>query len=132
MRRGKTRTLGALELMSTDLPEPDWKAFRQLRELALERFCERVLADVGRIAADAKRTSHARYLAVYELIQKRDDQIARAFNNPRRSVAVSQLATMMSLDLISQEEVQSFTPRTQSVIEALRQPIKRARANKSA
>jgi len=118
--------------MSTDFPESDWKAFRKLREVALERFCERILADVGRITSDAKRTSHARYLAAYELIQERDDQIARAFNSPRRSVAVSQLATMMSLDLIRQEELQSFTPRTQSVVEALRQPSRRARATKSA
>ena len=118
--------------MSADLPETDWKAFRKLREVALERLCERILAEVGRIASDTKRTPHTRYLAAYELIQERDDQIARAFNNPRRSVAVAQLAAMMSLDLISQEELQSFTPRTQSVVEALRQPMRRARASKSA
>jgi hypothetical protein len=118
--------------MTTDLPESDWKAFRKLREVALERFCERILAELGRITSDAKRTSHARYLFVYELIQERDDQIARAFNNPRRSVAVSQLAALMSLDLIGEEELQSFTPRTRSVVEALRQPVKRTRATKSA
>jgi len=106
--------------LPTGLPESDWKAFRKLREVALERFCERILAELGRITSGAKRTSHARYLAAYGLIQERDDQIARAFNNPRRSVAVSQLAMMVSLDLISQEELQSFTPRTQSVVEALR------------
>ncbi len=117
--------------MSTDLPESDWKAFRKLREVALERFCEQTLGEVGRITVDSKRTSHARYLAAYELIQERDDQIARAFNNPRRSAAVLQLATMMSLDLITHEELQSFTPRTQSVVEALRQSMRRSRARKS-
>ncbi len=90
------------------------------------------LADVSRITSDAERTSHARYLATYELIQERDDQMARAFNNPRRSVAVQQLALMMALDLITQRELQSFTPRTQSVLEALRQPPRRARGTKSA
>jgi hypothetical protein len=118
--------------MSSDLPESDWKAFRKLREVALERFCERILGEVGRIASDAKRTFHARYLAAYALIQERDDKIARAFNNPRRSVAAMQLAAMMSLDLISQEELQSFSPRTQGIVEALRQPMRRARAIKSA
>lgn len=118
--------------MSTDVPETDWKAFRKLREVALERLCERILAELGRITVDAKRTSHTRYLAAYELIQERDDQIARAFNNPRRSVALSQLALMMSLDLINQGELQSFTPRTQSIVKALRQPMKRARATKGA
>ena len=117
--------------MSTDLPESDWKAFRKLREVALERFSEQILAEVGRITSDEKRTSHARYLAAYELIQERDDQIARAFNNPRRSSAILQLATMTSLDLITQEELKSFTPRTQSVVAALRQPMSRARGRKS-
>jgi hypothetical protein len=118
--------------MSTDIPESDWKAFRKLREVALQRFCERILAEIGRIASDTERTSHARYLTAYGLIQERDHQIARAFNNPRRSVAVAQLATIMSLDLISQAELQSFSPRTQSVLEALRQPVRRARASRSA
>lgn len=118
--------------MPTDIPESDWKAFRKPREVALQRFCERILAEVSRIASDAKRTSHARYLAAYELIQERDNQIARAFNNPRRSLAVAQLATMISLDLIGQEELQSFTPRTRSVLEALRQPTRRAGASRSA
>ena len=118
--------------MSTDLPEPDWKAFRKLREVALQRFCERILVEVGCITSDTKQTSHARYLKAFEVIQERDDQIARAFNNPRRSAALSQLAAMISLDLISQEELRSFTPRTQSVLEALRQPVRRARATKGA
>ena len=122
--------MGGLESMSSDLPESDWKTFRKLREVALERFCDRILAEVGRVASGAKRTSHARYLVAYALIQERDNQIARAFNNPRRSVATMQLALMMSLDLISQEEVRSFTPRTKSIVEALRRPIRKAGATK--
>jgi hypothetical protein len=118
--------------MATDLPESDWKAFRKLREVALERFCGRIVDEVHRVVTDGARTAHARYLAAYELIQERDDQIARAFNNPRRSAAVLQLATMLSLDLITREELQSFTPRTQSVVEALGQPTRRARASKGA
>jgi hypothetical protein len=29
--------------VSRDLPESDWQTFRQLREVALERLCKRVL-----------------------------------------------------------------------------------------
>ena len=116
--------------MSTDLPESDWKTFRKLREVALERFCERILAEVCGVAADVKRTSHPRYLAVYELIQERNDQIARAFDSPRRSVAVTQLAAMISLDLITEEELLSFTPRTQHLVETLQLVTSRARATK--
>jgi hypothetical protein len=69
--------------------------------------------------------------AAYELIQERDDQIASAFNDPQRSVAVPQLALMMSLSLISWEELQSFTPHTQSIVDALRRPMRMPRAIKS-
>jgi hypothetical protein len=110
--------------MSTDLPEPDWKVFRKLREVALGRFCERILAEVERIASDTKQGSHARYLAIFKLIQERDDQIARAFNNPRRSVALLQLGQMISLELIHDEELRSFSPPTQGALEALRRPTK--------
>ena len=118
--------------MATDLPESDWKAFRKLREVALERFCQRILADVSRITSESARTAHARYLAIFELIEERDDQIAHAFNNPRRSAAIAQLVTMASLDLVTAEELASFSPRTQTVVEALRQPIGRTRASKGA
>jgi hypothetical protein len=118
--------------MTTDFPEPDWRAFRKLREVALERFCERILIEVDRHCSDAKETCHARYLTVYNLIQERDDQIARAFNNPRRSSALSQLAEMQSLGLIQADELRTFTPQTRRVLEALQQPLRRARATKGA
>jgi hypothetical protein len=82
--------------------------------------------------SDENKIFHTRYLAAYELIQERDDDLAQAFNNPRRSAAVLQLAKMISLELITREELQCFTPRTQSVVEALRQPASRASGRKSA
>lgn len=115
--------------MVSDLPESDWKVFRKLRKIALERICDRILAEVTWLVSDPKHTAHARYLTIYELLQKRDGEIAKAFNNPRRSVALAQLAMMMSFDLITPEEQQSFTPRTQSVVEALRQRTRGARAS---
>jgi len=105
--------------MSSDLPESDWKAFRKLRGHALERLCERALSDVNRLACDGTKTFHERYLEVFELIQERDGQIARAFNNPRRSSATLQLADMLSLGLIKSDELLAFTPRTRTVVEAL-------------
>ena len=44
------------------ISEKDWRVFRKLREVALERFCTRVLDDAGRIAAERTKSAHARYL----------------------------------------------------------------------
>jgi hypothetical protein len=40
-----------------DIKESDWKVFRKLRELALERFCQRVLEEV-RVLLDKGIGSH--------------------------------------------------------------------------
>ena len=43
--------------MRREVPESDWEVFRKLREVALERFCERVLGEIGDIASSTA-TSH--------------------------------------------------------------------------
>ncbi len=86
------------------IAESDWKTFRELQELALERFCERALDEIVRLRADAQKTQHERYLAIYRLIQQRDQQLARTFDSPRRSAAMPQLASLRQFALITDEE----------------------------
>ncbi|MDH3437293.1 MAG: hypothetical protein OEN48_09935, partial [Betaproteobacteria bacterium] len=105
-------------------------AFRKVRDVALERFCERVIGELSQAASDGGNTFHRRYLMIYELVQERDDEIARAFNNPRRSSALLQLAQLVSLGLLTDDELRSFTPRTQGVLEALGKHTRTARAAK--
>jgi len=104
-------------MMERGIHEPDWKLFRQLRLLALDRFCRRVLAEVGRLAADAGKSHHERYLAVFELLKRRDDELADAFNDPRRSTALLQLARIHSQQLLSAEEFARFSPETRASVE---------------
>lgn len=75
-----------------DVPESDWKVFRELRELALQRFCKRVLEELERLRMNASRSHHERYLDVFELLRDRDEELAHAFNDPRRSRMIVQLA----------------------------------------
>ena len=44
--------------MRGQIKESDRKLFRQLRLIALDRFCQRVLNEVGRISADPGRSNH--------------------------------------------------------------------------
>jgi hypothetical protein len=100
------------------ISEPDWKLFRQLRALALERFCERVLSEVGQLAADAGKSAHERYLAVFQLLQSRDKELAGAFDDFRRSTAWRQLAVLRSWGLLSEEEFARFSPETRGAVQA--------------
>lgn len=105
--------------MRPQISEADWKVFREIRVRALERFCERALSEVGGLTAQTGRSSHQRYLAVDKLLQKRDRELAGMFNNPRRSVALLQLAAMRSHDLFTEEEFACFSLETRATAQML-------------
>ena len=105
--------------MANNIPESDWKLFRKLHRIALERFCQRVLSELSRLAADDSKTSHERYLAIFKLIEQRDSEVAAAFNDVRRSTAVRQLAAIQLHELLSEEELAVFSPETRNTVQSL-------------
>jgi hypothetical protein len=105
--------------MAKDFPERDWKIFREVSAAALERFCQRILTEITRLATDTSTSSHERYLLIYQLIQQRDDDIAAAFNDFRRSTALRQLAAIHSLDMLSDDELARFSSETQNAVKEL-------------
>lgn len=102
-----------------DIAPADWKVFKGLREIALERFCERVLADVTRIASDAERSKHQRYLAIYRLMRERDAEIDPIFDTLRRSTAVRQIVSFRLHDLLTADELRRFSPELVSSVEKI-------------
>lgn len=102
--------------MPLAMSEPEWRAFRALSEIALERFCERALSEMSRAASQKGETNHQRYLRVWRIMKTRDRELASTFNNPRRSDAVRQLADMRSLNLVTEEEMAMFAPATRNSV----------------
>ena len=68
------------------------------------------------VAADTSKTPHERYLAIYKLIHRRDKELARAFDDLRRSTALTQLAIIVSYGVVTQEELELFTPETREIL----------------
>ncbi|MCX7138414.1 MAG: peptide ABC transporter substrate-binding protein [Proteobacteria bacterium] len=101
------------------IPEHDWRVLRDLREVALERFCERVLRELGSISSAKEVSWHQRYLDVFALLNRQDDELARAFNFNSRSKAIFQLAQIHSHGLLTQQELERFTPATLAEVEVL-------------
>jgi hypothetical protein len=106
-------------MASDDFPESDWKAFRELRELALDRFCKRVLDELEPLRRDTSRSHHERYLDVFRFLRTRDEELAHAFNDPRRSRMIAQLAAIYAFGLIEPDELERFTERTRATIRSL-------------
>jgi hypothetical protein len=103
--------------MATELNESDWKLFRHLHQVALERFCERVLAEVRSAAADTGDGFHDRYLKVFDLIRDRDKTIGRTFDDLRRSKALVLLANIKHEGLLTPDELAQFSPEARQAIE---------------
>ena len=102
-----------------EIKEPDWKVLRRVHPLALERFCERVLAEINSVSRDGAKSHHARYLQLFKIIKDRDREIARLFDNPRRSHALTMLAQIRSQGLLTEDEFSSLSPETRGAIQML-------------
>jgi hypothetical protein len=101
----------------SDIPEADWKVLRSLKDAALERLCERILAEIHAAASMPGRTNHQRYLDVYALTQKRDKAVADCFNDLRRSTATISLLHWRKHKLLAVDEWARFSDVTQAVLE---------------
>jgi hypothetical protein len=103
-----------------DIHESDWRVFRRLHKIALERFCKRVLEEV-REAVECKTDYHDCYRKVYRLIRDHDKRMAAAFDDPRRSNAFLLLANIIGEDLLIAEELEQFSQEAQARIKMIQE-----------
>jgi len=99
--------------MSADFPEADWRCFKQVHKKLVERYCTSILQELSAISLGSQGTAHQRYLRAFELIQKRNDEIAHAFDDFRRSTACRQLGIMRRMGLLADEDLSGFSRETQ-------------------
>ena len=102
-----------------DIKESDWKVFKRLRALALERFCERILGEIACISSDGAKSKHDRYVAIYRLVRERDKEIDPIFDHLRRSTAVRQVCAFRSHGLLTEEELRLFSPELVGTVEQI-------------
>lgn len=105
--------------MPRTIAEADWKVLRRVHRLALERYCERVLAEIEHVTHNSAQISHQRYLDIFKIIEQRNREMAGIFDNPKRSNALTMLARMRSDGLLTDDEFSSLGQETRSTIELL-------------
>ena len=98
--------------MDEHLPEGDWKHLRSVEAVALNRYCARVLEEVAGVIGRTEGLHHERYLRLYAVVEDRDRELARAFNDLRRSTAIQHLAGWIRLHLLTDEELGGFSQDT--------------------
>ena len=102
--------------MMRENKESDWKILRHLHPVALERFCQQILLEIERINSDSAKSFHQKYLDIYEVIRRRNKEIAQTFDDLRRSTALTQLAAMKARGLLTEDEFLRFSQETRNLI----------------
>ena len=103
-------------LVRMDISEHDWKLLRKLHEVALQRFCDRVLSEYRGVLDDVTQSPHARFLHIFELTRTRNRELADAFDDLRRSRALHHLFAMRRLGVITDDDLAHFSAETRSTV----------------
>jgi hypothetical protein len=94
--------------------EADWKLLRRIHPLALERYCERTLAEIERVTNNSAQSAHQRYLEIFKIIEQRDREIVSIFNNPKRWNALTMLARIRAAGMLTEDEFSRLSSETLS------------------
>lgn len=73
------------------MKESDWKIFKQIKEDAIEQFCNKALSEYQDIIKSKKEKSQETYLFLYRSVIDRDKKMALLFDGHSRSIAFIQL-----------------------------------------
>jgi hypothetical protein len=101
------------------IAEADWKVLRRIHPLALERYCERVLAEIDRVTHNNAQSTHQRYLEIFKIIEQRDREISSIFNDLKRSNGLTMLARIRAAGMLTDDEFSSLSPESRSAVELL-------------
>ncbi len=105
--------------MPRTIAEADWKVLRRIHPIALERYCEHVLAEIERVTHKGDQSTHQRYLEIFTIIKQRDREMSSIFNDLKRSNALTMLARMRAAGMLTEDEFSSLSPETRSAVELL-------------
>ena len=100
------------------IPESDWKAWRQMSAVALERFCSEALEGVRAITL-REGSAHARYREVFAFLRERDEVVAAIFDDQRRSNAYLKMARAVSENVLQASELGKLTKESQAIVRSI-------------
>jgi hypothetical protein len=97
-----------------NFPEDDWKHFKKIQAMALDRLCARVLKQLQQNCTATTGTNFERFEKALSLAKEGRNDYKRAFTDLRRSTAFMNLLQIEALGLISDEELKGFSARTRA------------------
>lgn len=111
------------------ISESDWKKFKKIKEVALERFCSVAVADYTEAVTDSKLSSHGKHLYLYRLAINYEKRIGLLFDDHSRSKAVIQLLLLRDEKLVTDEELAPLSDELKAATKP-KSAVARTRATK--
>ncbi len=78
-----------------------------------------MIVEVSQTVSSYGENHHECFLKLYELINKRNEELGRIFDNPRRSVAFFMLANIKDAGCLTEEEFSQFSAETREAVELI-------------
>lgn len=91
------------------MTESDWKVFKQIKEKAIELFCQMALTEFRECIDDESTHIHSRYLLNYKLVLNWDEKMGLLFDGHSRSKAKMQLLAIRGEGLADRELILALT-----------------------
>jgi len=85
------------------MKESDWKVFKQIKEQAIQLFCNNALSEYEEIIKSKKDDSQETYTYLYRMVVNRDKQMALLFDGHSRSKASLQLLAIRGEGLADED-----------------------------
>ena len=85
------------------MKESDWKVFKQIKEKAIQLFCNNALSEYEEIIKSNKDDSQETYTYLYRMVVNRDKQMALLFDGHSRSKATLQLLAIRGEGLADED-----------------------------
>ena len=99
-----------------NFPEDDWKHFKKIQAIALDRLCDRLLKELQQHCTATAGTNFERFEKALSTAKDGSNDYKRAFTDLRRSTAFMKLLQMVALGLISDEELKGFSAQTRAKV----------------
>jgi hypothetical protein len=101
------------------IPESDWKKLRSLKDITLQRACDRILGRIAEVAESRGSESHEAYKKIWNIMDREDRQLAEMFDDLKRSTGLFKLALWWENGILTDEELSQFSEETQNKIQFL-------------
>ncbi len=105
--------------MPRDIAERDWKVFKELHAIAMDRFFEKAVKEMQPLLWAKNKPAQERFWDALTYAAKQRKQAARLFDGSSRSNTSFMAGLIYANQFLTDEEIARFTPELQEQLRSI-------------